>query len=534
MTHWLCRTLAAAFIAATTSGCTLYFGDDTGDDCQLFGAADEAAAGLRNPQTNQCDFFGGGGGGCGPQPVDTAEDAPGFQPSPNDWASCFTECEGLSETDCFGAERCRATYLQCPPGADCFRQFSGCVGIAPSGPATGEACQGLDAYGCSRHNDCVAIYSTTDVPGDGYEGTGVFIGCDAEPAGQGCFSSSDCPAGYECTVDQGECNPPPGCGADGTCPDVCFGQCVPSGGLCAAVDCGPGFHCEEVCPTPMSDEAGVPIPPDECQVTCVPDENFCPIECPPNSLCVEVCPPCMYPGDPACGEPCRYECQPVGGGVCEGFDCGTDSHCEERCFPCDPLPDGTGCEMPFCEPFCVPNGPDVCDTTTCSPGEHCEIQCTGDPTDPGTMSTCVATCVPDPGLGCDSVDCAPGTHCIETCLPVPCMDPMGCPELCRAECIPDGPGSCEGVVLCDSLPPVCPPGTSPGVENGCWTGYCIPNDQCETPPPAACEEETSEMACSARPECQPIFTGTCWPNPDGSYTCIDTVFVRCESRVMPF
>lgn len=538
MTQWLCRTLVAAIVAATASGCTLYFGDDTGDDCQFdFGAADaEVAAGLRNPQTNQCDFFGGGGGGCGDDTPAGAE-SDSFQPSPNDWAQCFTECEQLDETQCFAADRCRATYLQCPPGADCFRQFSGCVGIAPSGPATGEACQGLDAYGCSRHNDCVAIYGTTDLPNDGYEGTGVFVGCDAEPTSLGCFSSNECPMGFECTVDQGECSPPPGCDPSGNCPDVCFGHCVPSGGLCAAVDCGPGFHCEEVCPAgnPMTDEQGVPIDPGECQVTCVPDQNFCPIECPPNSVCVEVCPPCNYPGDPSCNETCHYECQALGGGVCEGFDCGMDAHCEEQCFPCDPLPDGTGCEN-ACQPFCVPNGPDQCDTTTCGAGEHCELQCTpSDPTDPNTgMSDCTATCVPDEGLGCAAIDCAPGQHCIEICEATPCMNPMGCPELCRGECVSDGPGECNGLVLCDSLPPACPVGTEPGVANGCWTGYCIPSSQCEDPPPAACEEETSELACQARAECTPIYTGTCWENPDGTYTCIETEFVRCESLVMPF
>lgn len=542
MTHWLCRTLVVAIIATTASGCSLYFGDDTGDDCQFGGAFDEAPSpGQRNPQTNQCEFHGGGGGGggCGAEDLPArGEDGAAFQPPPNDWASCFTECEALSEQQCFAAETCRATYIQCPPGADCFRQFSGCVGIAPSGPATGEACQGLDAYGCSRHNDCIAIYGTEDQPNDGYEGTGVFVGCDNEPTSQGCFSDSECPTGYECTVGQGDCQPPPGCDGSGACPDVCFGQCVPSGGACAAVDCGPGFHCEEVCTdgNMSSDEAGVPIGPGDCQATCVPDQNFCPIECPPNSICVEVCGSCNYPGDPGCEQPCHYECQQVGTGVCEGFDCGTDAHCEEICHPCDPLPDGSGCEN-ACEPFCVPNGPDACDQTMCMPGDHCELQCTpSNPMDPnGPMSTCVATCVPDDGLGCESIQCPTGQHCVEQCLPQPCMNPMGCPELCRGICEPDSPGECNQMVACDSLPPVCPAGTTPGVANGCWTGYCIPNDQCnQPPPPPSCEELTTEMACLSRMECQPIYTGTCWVNPDGTYTCIETQFTRCETRVMPF
>ena len=83
MPHWLARTLVAAVVATTASACTLYFGDDTGDDDCLFDGAASEAAGLRNPQTNQCEFIGGGGG-CGAQP------APAFDlagaPAPVDWA----------------------------------------------------------------------------------------------------------------------------------------------------------------------------------------------------------------------------------------------------------------------------------------------------------------------------------------------------------------------------------------------------------------------------------------------------------------
>ena len=195
MTRWLCRTLVAAAVATTASGCTLYFGGDD-DDCLWEGAAE--AAGLRNPQTNQCEFIGGGPN-CGDAvPAGAAEDSFGA-PAPVDWAQCFTACEGLDELSCFAAPECRATYLQTDPSAPGFRTFSGCVGIAPSGPAApGEACQGLDGYGCSRHNDCVAIYSGEDRPDDGYSGTGVFVACEPEPITQGCYANEDCPTGFEC------------------------------------------------------------------------------------------------------------------------------------------------------------------------------------------------------------------------------------------------------------------------------------------------------------------------------------------------
>ena len=141
--------------------------------------------------------------------------------------------------------------------------------------------------------------------------------------------------------------------------------------------------------------------------------------------------------------------------------------------------------------------------------------------------------VPDPGQGCAAIDCGPGTHCEETCAGPPCGDPAGCPEVCRGECVPDGPGQCDGIVVCDSVPPACPIGTTPGVSGGCWSGYCIPNSQCGDPPPVTCEDITDEMTCRSRVECAPLYTGVCTPNPDGTWTCIDTVFTRCESRVMP-
>jgi hypothetical protein len=47
------------------------------------------------------------------------------------------------------------------------------------------------------------------------------------------------------------------------------------------------------------------------------------------------------------------------------------------------------------------------------------------------------------------------------------------------ECIPAGQraGSC-GLVTCRAVGPTCPTGTTPGVENGCYTGACIPTQFC--------------------------------------------------------
>jgi hypothetical protein len=49
-----------------------------------------------------------------------------------------------------------------------------------------------------------------------------------------------------------------------------------------------------------------------------------------------------------------------------------------------------------------------------------------------------------------------------------------------AMCAPEGtsPGTCFGQVICRAAPPACPSSTTPGIENGCYTGACIPLDVC--------------------------------------------------------
>jgi hypothetical protein len=49
-----------------------------------------------------------------------------------------------------------------------------------------------------------------------------------------------------------------------------------------------------------------------------------------------------------------------------------------------------------------------------------------------------------------------------------------------AMCAPEGksPGACFGQVTCRAVAPACPSSTTPGIENGCYTGACIPLDVC--------------------------------------------------------
>jgi hypothetical protein len=439
-------------LAVLASGCVLYGGDDDGDDDVCAYEGDIAAAELRNPDTGSCESWGGGGGCYG---------AP--EPWP-DWASCYSECEGLDEQGCLATSGCRAAYWQetCPPWADCDASwqpptFYGCWGTAPSGPTQG-ACDGLSAYDCSRHDDCVAVYDRDWNAGD-EENYNRFSYCAPEPWTQGCYSDSECPAGYECTADT-ECYPPPGCEDGQACPDVCYGRCVPSQNGCEAVDCGPGYHCELQC-YPCD-----PVDPDDgscdypCEVTCVPDSpNTCSdgMECPPGSHCVEVC---------------------NGGGT-------------------DPGGGGGGCTPEECYP------------------EYCWSECVDDTPDPGTC---------DGDVYCDALPpaCPDGTvpgisnGCWSGyCIPV-------------EDCAPNDPGECYAPVACDMAPPACPEGSTPGVRDGCYTGYCIPVWACDSS--VTCESLTTEAACAARADCQALYEGTgCTCYPDGTCTCEEWQFARCET-----
>lgn len=186
---------ALAALALLLAGCDLYFtGDDTGDDvCNYdYGGVGmaEPYQELRNPYTGQCEYQGGYGCDtpCGPCPETTGA------PNP-DWAVCYGMCSGLDEQSCKLTGGCYAAYLEKTDIDDAqpTREFWGCWDTAPSGPVQGQ-CLGLDAYDCSRHDDCLAIY-------------------------------------------------------DGVSFFTCEPELVPEPPACDVIDCGPGYTCEEVCTT---------------------------------------------------------------------------------------------------------------------------------------------------------------------------------------------------------------------------------------------------------------------------------------------
>jgi hypothetical protein len=94
---------------------------------------------------------------------------------------------------------------------------------------------------------------------------------------------------------------------------------------------------------------------------------------------------------------------------------------------------------------------------------------------------------------------------------------------------PIDPGSCWEQVDCLAFAiPECPEGSVPGVIDGCWSGYCIPEEQCEAPP--ACEQIAEEAACVERADCAPIYEGIdCSCDGNGNCTCTDWEFQSCST-----
>ena len=89
----------------------------------------------------------------------------------------------------------------------------------------GQACVGVSGCSCEGA-DCGALQPTEEL-------------CQAAHAGcaRPCASSASCNPGEVCTTEDGECNPPPGCGPGVVCPAVCYGTCRPAGACKTDADC---------------------------------------------------------------------------------------------------------------------------------------------------------------------------------------------------------------------------------------------------------------------------------------------------------
>lgn len=157
------RLAFVAVVLAIAPACTIYWGGDDDIDCPAGGQEPGLDPGLVNPVTLQCETFGGGGCGCGPCPATEAggneSDAIAF-PS---WGSCASPCIGLGESECITTPACRTAYdyacLFTDGPCPALTPFLGCYPVDTTGPVNGTPCEGLDAWECSRHDDCLGAYS---------------------------------------------------------------------------------------------------------------------------------------------------------------------------------------------------------------------------------------------------------------------------------------------------------------------------------------------------------------------------------------
>jgi hypothetical protein len=83
-------------------------------------------------------------------------DRDGNELAPPDQAACHGACEALPEAACIATAGCRILTRRASQGmAD---SFFACSETAPSGPIHAGRCRDLDAYACSRHDNCAAHY----------------------------------------------------------------------------------------------------------------------------------------------------------------------------------------------------------------------------------------------------------------------------------------------------------------------------------------------------------------------------------------
>ena len=162
------RLACLVFAASLSTGCSLFFTGDDGDDVCGLAEADTAQPAslptpLRDPGDLTCESFGGGGcnAECGPC-AEVAAIAP-IPPIPS-WNTCFHSCEQLGESACAADPSCRVVKdASCTFEVPCETDFLGCFPIDMS-PDLSVACHGADAWDCSRSSACTAIHSHSVCP----------------------------------------------------------------------------------------------------------------------------------------------------------------------------------------------------------------------------------------------------------------------------------------------------------------------------------------------------------------------------------
>lgn len=226
-------------------------------------------------------------------------------------------------------------------------------------------------------------------------------------------------------------------------------------------------------------------------------------------------------------------------GTCEYFGGGGGGPlpCDPECGPCPAaLEESDRAPLPswgLCESACTGLDEATCQDTTGCRAVYVDPCPDGSCGTEATFSECWAVDMTGPiqGGSCEGLDaytCSLHDDCVavhasscEDGLADPGCVPAGFVR-CGAEI--GGAGSCYDPVVCDEAPPDCPPDTLPGVAAGCYTGFCIPVDQCEAQP--ACDT-LDEMTCVGRADCAPSYRGSdCTCDATGC-TCATFEFTGC-------
>ncbi len=232
-------------------------------------------------------------------------------------------------------------------------------------------------------------------------------------------------------------------------------------------------------------------------------------------------------------------------GICDGFcetlgpdDCFAAEEC--RGILADMCLGGTQCEQQdprFYECWAItPTGPLSAGSCSDFGAEECarhnECVAVHDITEDSNQLLEFGYCADEPSSG----------HTPGTCDGEVVCDALGpeCPEGTRpgildgcytGYCIPDSecdgvdPGSCQDEIACIDETPLCPLGTVPGVRDGCYTGYCIPDSLCEEP--SSCEE-ASEFECVTRAECDPVYEGINCTCDGDECVCEEWLYESCS------